>query len=94
MVAEQRCVLCPCSVVSEVRRVSSVAAAQVAPELIRLGKIVRRGPREAWAANAATGRDFLTLIGCEIKVAAHDVASGDKRREPVRVASWITLLSL
>ena len=47
----------------------------------RLGNMVRDVvcPREHWLADVNAGKDFLTsLIEWEIKVAAYEVASGDK----------------
>ena len=45
-------------------------------------------PREHRLADVNAGKDFLTsLVELEIKVAAHDVASGDKISEAVRVAT-------
>ena len=45
-------------------------------------------PREHWFADVHAGKDFLTsLIGWEIKVAAYEVAGGDKISEAVRVAT-------
>ena len=42
-------------------------------------------PREHWLADMNAGKDFLTsLIEFEIKVAANEVASGDKISEAVR----------
>ena len=45
-------------------------------------------PREHWLADVSAGKDVLTsLIEWEIKVAACEVASGDKISEAVRVAT-------
>ena len=45
-------------------------------------------PKEQWLANASAGKDFPTsLIEWEIKIAAYEVASGDKISEAVRVAT-------
>ena len=41
-------------------------------------------PRDQWMADVSAGKDFLT---CEIKVAAYEVASGDRISEAVRVAT-------
>ena len=59
----------------------------------RLGNMVREVvcPREHWSADVNAGKDFLTsLIEWEIKVAAYEVASGDKISEAVRVATIMT----
>ena len=56
----------------------------------KLGTMVRDVAcrREQWLANAAAGKDFLTsLIEWEIKIAAFEVASGDKISDAVRVAT-------
>ena len=56
----------------------------------RLANVVRDvvRPREDWLADVSAGKDFLaSLIECEIKVAACEVASGDKISEVVRVAT-------
>ena len=56
----------------------------------KLGTMVRDVAcrREQWLANAAAGKDFLTsLIEWEIKIAAYEVASGDKISDAVRVAT-------
>ena len=50
----------------------------------RLGNMVREVvcPRDQWMADVSAGKDFLTsLIEWEIKVAAYEVASGDKISE-------------
>ena len=45
-------------------------------------------PRERWLADVNAGKDFRTsLIEWEIRVAAYEVASGDKISEAVRVAT-------
>ena len=57
---------------------------------IRLGDMVRDVvcPRERWLADVNAAKDFLTsLIEWENKVAAYEVASGDKISEAVRVAT-------
>ena len=56
----------------------------------RLGNMVREVvcPRDQWLADVSAGKDFLTsLIEWEIKVAAYEVASGDRISEAVRVAT-------
>ena len=58
----------------------------------RLGDMVREVvcPRDQWLADVNAGKDFLTsLIEWETKVAAYEVASGDKISEAVRVATII-----
>ena len=58
----------------------------------RLGNVVRDAacPRERWLADLNAGKDFLaSMIRWEIKVAAYDVASGDKISEAVRVATIV-----
>ena len=57
---------------------------------VRLGNMVREVvcPRDQWMADVSAGKDFLTsLIEWEIKVAAYEVASGDRFSEAVRVAT-------
>ena len=47
----------------------------------RLGNMVREVvcPRDQWLADVSAGKDFLTsLVEWEIKVAAYEVASGDR----------------
>ena len=45
-------------------------------------------PRDQWIADVSAGKDFLTsLIEWEIKVAACEVASGDRISEAVRVVT-------
>ena len=45
-------------------------------------------PRDQWLADVNAGKDFLTtLIEWEIKVAAYEVASGDRISDAVRVAT-------
>ena len=45
-------------------------------------------PKKHWLADANVGKVFLTsLIEWEIKVAAYEVASGDKISDAVRVAT-------
>ena len=45
-------------------------------------------PRDQWMADDSSGKDFLTsMIEWEIKVAAYEVASGDRISEAVRVAT-------
>ena len=56
----------------------------------RLGNIVREVvcSRDQWSADVSAGMDFLTsLIEWEIKVAAYEVASGDRISEEVKVAT-------
>ena len=56
----------------------------------RLGNMVREVvcPRDQWLADVSAGKDFLTsLIEWEIKVAAYEVASGDRISEAVRAAT-------
>ena len=53
----------------------------------RLGNMVREVvcPRDQWMADESAGKNFLTSwIACEIKVAAYEVASGDRISEAVR----------
>ena len=56
----------------------------------RLGNMVREAacPRDQWLADVSAGEDFLTsLIEWDIKVAAYEVASGDRISAAVRVAT-------
>ena len=42
-------------------------------------------PREQWEANAAGGKDLLTvLMGWEVKITAYEVAIKDHAPEPVK----------
>ena len=57
---------------------------------VRLGNMVREVvcPRDQWMGDVSAGKDFLTTSATEweIKVAAYEVASGDRISEAVRVA--------